>query len=128
MATTTKKEIIDQIAGQTKVHRDVVRDVVVKFLDVVIDEIAAGNRLEFREFGVFEVRVRAARLAQNPKTLTPVKVPEKRTVKFKAGRRMREMLASAPASAVVEAKPRRRGKAAQQGEVKAAPAPASAAS
>jgi len=59
---------------------------------MVIDEIAEGNRLEFRDFGVFEVKHRAPRMAQNPKTLERVPVPAKRTVKFKAGRRMRESL------------------------------------
>lgn len=118
MATTTKKEIIDRIADGTQIHRDQVREVVAKFLDVLIDEIGQGNRLEFREFGVFEVRIRAARVAQNPKTLKPVPVPEKRTVKFKAGRKMRERLAAAPAGSLVEAKPRRRARTAQEGEIK----------
>jgi hypothetical protein len=48
--------------------------------------------LEFRDFGVFEVKERAARVAQNPKTLVPVKVPPKRTVKFKVGRLMKDQL------------------------------------
>jgi len=49
--------------------------------------------LEFRDFGVFETKVRKARKAQNPKTLEPVEVPEKRTVKFKVGRLMKAKLA-----------------------------------
>ena len=60
------------------------------FLDGVIVELGKGNRLEFRDFGVFEVVSRGARKAQNPKTLEPVRVPPKRTVKFKVGRLMRE--------------------------------------
>ena len=48
-----------------------------------------GNRLEFRDFGVFETKERAARIAQNPKTLQRVHVPPKRTVKFKVGRMMK---------------------------------------
>ena len=55
---------------------------------------AKGNRLEFREFGVFDSRVRAARIAQNPKTLEKVEVPAKRTVKFKMGRLMKEHLSA----------------------------------
>jgi integration host factor subunit beta len=46
--------------------------------------------LEFRDFGVFEVREQAARAAQNPKTLEPIEIPAKRKVKFKMGRIMRE--------------------------------------
>jgi hypothetical protein len=48
--------------------------------------------LEFRDFGVFETKLRKARKAQNPKTLEPVEVPEKRTVKFKVGRLMKQRL------------------------------------
>ena len=50
--------------------------------------------MEFRDFGVFEVRERAPRTAQNPKTLEKIEVPEKRRVKFKMGRMMREKLNS----------------------------------
>ena len=60
-----------------------------KFLDEVIEELGRGNRLEFRDFGVFEIRERAARRAQNPKTLEQVEVPAKKTVKFKTGRLMK---------------------------------------
>ncbi|MBN2843968.1 MAG: HU family DNA-binding protein, partial [Sedimentisphaerales bacterium] len=49
-------------------------------------------RLEFRDFGVFETKHRAARVAQNPKTLERVQVPPKRTVKFKVGRLMKQKL------------------------------------
>jgi integration host factor subunit beta len=59
-------------------------------MDEVIEELAQGNRLEFRDFGVFEPKQRAARRAQNPKTLERVQVPAKRTVKFKLGRVMKQ--------------------------------------
>jgi integration host factor subunit beta len=61
-----------------------------QFLDEITSELAKNNRLEFRDFGVFEVKEQAARAAHNPKTLEPVKVPAKRRVKFKMGRAMRE--------------------------------------
>ncbi|MHC4145109.1 MAG: HU family DNA-binding protein [Planctomycetota bacterium] len=67
-----------------------VKAVVHQFLDEIVAELAKGNRLEFRDFGVFEVREQAARTAQNPKTLELVYVPAKRRVKFKMGRVMRE--------------------------------------
>ncbi len=93
MATITKKELIDRIAGETKNKRVQVKLIVQSFLDEVIKELGQGNRLEFRDFGVFESKVRKARKAQNPKTLAPVQVPEKRTVKFKVGRLMKHRLA-----------------------------------
>lgn len=90
MKTITKKELVHRIAEQTKVTKVVAKDVIQSFLNAIIDELAEGNRLEFREFGVFESRERAARLAQNPRTLEKVPVPAKRIVKFKVGRLMRK--------------------------------------
>jgi integration host factor subunit beta len=94
MSTITKKELIDRIAENTQAKRVVVKRIIQSFLNEVIDELAADNRLEFRDFGVFETRTRAARVAQNPKTLQRVQVPAKRTVKFKMGRLMKQKLAS----------------------------------
>jgi integration host factor subunit beta len=92
MATITKKELIDRIADGTNSRRVQVKKVVQRFLDEIIKELGQGNRLEFRDFGVFETKLRKARKAQNPKTLEPVEVPEKRTVKFKVGRLMKQRL------------------------------------
>ena len=92
MHTITKKELVDRIADQTRQKRVVVKKVVQLFLDEVIEELGRGNRLEFRDFGVFETKKRAARIAQNPKTLQRVHVPPKRTVKFKVGRMMKQKL------------------------------------
>ena len=90
MPTTTKKDLIDRIADETKYKRSDVRIIVQTFLDNVISELGNGNRLEFRDFGVFELRDRAPRMAQNPRTLERVPVPARRTVKFKVGRLMKE--------------------------------------
>lgn len=92
MATITKKELIDRIAERTDGKRVQVKKVIQQFLDEIIDELGKGNRLEFRDFGVFETKVRKARRAQNPKTMQPVSVPEKHTVKFKVGRLMKQKL------------------------------------
>ena len=89
MATVTKKELVDRIADQTDTKRVVVKKIVQGFLNEIIQELGRGNRLEFRDFGVFETKERAARIAQNPKTLQRVEVPPKRTVKFKVGRLMK---------------------------------------
>ncbi len=92
MPTTTKKDLIDRIAAKTNQKRTVVQRTVQAFLEAVIRELGDGNRLEFRDFGVFEVRERAPRVAQNPKTLERVTVPPRRTVKFKVGRLMKMIL------------------------------------
>src|SRR4030066_1352739 len=92
MSTVTKKELIDRIAERTQAKRVSVKHIIQTFLDEIAAELCKNNRLEFRDFGVFETRTRAARIAQNPKTLERVKVPPKKTVKFKMGRLMREKL------------------------------------
>jgi len=103
MATVTKKELIDRIAEHTQAKRVLVKRITQAFLDEITAELCKNNRLEFRDFGVFETRTRAARIAQNPKTLERVEVPPKRTVKFKMGRLMRENLC-VPAAESTEAK------------------------
>jgi integration host factor subunit beta len=90
MGTITKKELVERITDKTKVKRHDVKRVCQELLDQVIIELRKGNRLEFRDFGVFEVKERAARVAQNPKTMEKVEVAAKRAVKFKVGRLMRE--------------------------------------
>jgi integration host factor subunit beta len=92
MATITKKELIDRITENTQAKRLFVKATIQNFLDELISELGKGNRLEFRDFGVFEVKERAARTAQNPKTLEKVQVPAKQRVKFKMGRIMRERI------------------------------------
>jgi len=92
MATVTKKELVGRIAERTQAKRVLVKRIIQTFLDEIVSELCDSNRLEFRDFGVFETRTRAGRIAQNPKTLERVEVPAKRTVKFKMGRLMRENL------------------------------------
>ena len=93
MATTSKKDIVEKIADTNGVKRVVVKNIVQSFLEEIIDVVAKGDRLEFRDFGIFEVKNRSPRMAQNPKTLEPVQVGAKRTVKFKMGRLMKQKLA-----------------------------------
>ncbi len=104
MGTATKKDLIERIATKSGIKRSVVKRVVQDFLDQMILDLRRGKRLEFRDFGVFEVKDRAARQAQNPKTLERVHVPPKRTVKFKAGRLMRDSVENFPPAPHVEPK------------------------
>ena len=90
--TTTKKELVNRIAERTGQTKVVVKEVLQMFLDEIVQELARGRRLEFRDFGVFEVKERQPRQAQNPRTLEKVAVPARRVVKFKVGRRMRRLV------------------------------------
>ena len=87
---TTKKEIVRRISKKLGVKQYVAKDVVQAFLDEVIDELATGNTLQFREFGVFYTVVRSARKARNPKTGAEVQIPAKTVVHFKVGRLMKQ--------------------------------------
>jgi integration host factor subunit beta len=88
MATITKKELVNRIAEETEIAQSAVKNIIQCFLDEIVFELAKNNRLEFRDFGVFEVREAAPRTAQNPKTLEKIRVPAKRVAKFKMGRLM----------------------------------------
>ncbi|MHC4824424.1 MAG: HU family DNA-binding protein [Planctomycetota bacterium] len=106
--TVTKRDLVQRISDSTGQTKVLVRDIIQRFLDEVANELVRGNRLEFRKFGVFEVRHRPGRLAQNPKTLEKVPVPPKRVVKFKVGNVMRkrvEMGAAPIADPVVPPSP-----------------------
>ncbi|MHC4585877.1 MAG: HU family DNA-binding protein [Planctomycetota bacterium] len=92
MATIQKKKLVDSVAKNTLIKRTVVKNVVQSFLHEIIAELAKGNRIEFRDFGVFKTMQRTARIAHNPNTMEKVQVPAKRTVKFKMGRLMKQKL------------------------------------
>jgi nucleoid DNA-binding protein len=121
--TRTKKDYIDGISARTGIPRSVVKTVLQEILDQMLDDLRREKRIEFREFGVFEVKKRAQRRAQNPRTLAPVVVPPKRTIKFKPGLRMREALeaaANAESKAPAKAPGNAQGKSASGVEVKPA--------
>lgn len=92
MPNITKKEVAYKVSMKTGVPHKEAQQVIESFLETIIEELGAGNRLEFRDFGVWEIRERNGRTAHNPKTLEKVEVPPKKTVKFKVGRLMKEAM------------------------------------
>ncbi len=100
--TVTKRELVQRIADQTGQTKVLVRDIIQRFLDEVAGELVRGNRLEFRKFGVFDVRSRPGRIAQNPKTLQKVTVPPKRVVKFKVGNVLKKRVEGGPGAAATK--------------------------
>lgn len=110
--TITKKDLIDRVANQTGYRRADVKLILQSVLDVVATELGEGSRIEFRDFGVFDVRHRAARIGKNPRTLDPVEVPAKRAVRFKPGRQLREIMERDP---LPKRKPSPAGGGAQKG-------------
>ena len=95
MRTLTKRDVAKRVSEKRDEKLPVVEDWVQDVFDSIRELLMTADpevRLEVRDFGVFEVKVRAPRSAQNPKTLQRVMVPARKTVKFKAGREMRERL------------------------------------
>jgi DNA-binding protein HU-beta/integration host factor subunit beta len=89
----TKKDIVKRIAEHTALTQVQTKEVVQKAFDAIIDSIVTEGRIELRNFGVFEVKVRRPRKARNPRTGQPVEVPAKTVVVFKPGRIMEEKVA-----------------------------------
>src|SRR6266850_1037770 len=90
----TKKDIVKRIAEHTALTQVQTKEVVQRAFDSIIDTIVSEGRIELRNFGVFEVKVRRPRKARNPRTGQPVDVPAKTVVVFKPGRILEERVAS----------------------------------
>ncbi len=95
MNTITKKEIVERIAAKTGLTKVAAKEAVQLFLDTVIEELERGNRIELRDFGVYEIKERAKRVGRNPRTGEPVPVPNRPVVNFKVGRQMKQRVAEA---------------------------------
>ena len=121
MQTVTKRELVQRIAEKTGAQQILAKEVIQGFLDEIIVELARGNRLEFRDFGVFEPKEKARRVARNPRTGERVDVPAKTTVKFKVGRLMKKQIQKDAQEELPAAAPEA---AAAAPESPAAPAPA----
>ena len=87
----TKRDLVVRISGETGLTQEQVLDVIQKTLDYISDSVAKGQTVELRNFGVFEVKVRKARIGRNPnRPETDVPIPSRAVVKFKPGKEMRE--------------------------------------
>ena len=97
------------ISDKTGIIQQDVSKVMQLTLDGIIDALESGHRIEFRDFGVFEIVVRKARIGRNPnKPQETVDIPAHKSVKFKPGKRMRQIMQ--PRKAAAKAKGKRKGK------------------
>jgi len=86
----TKRDLVMRISRETGVAQQDVLTILQKILDYIIEGLSKGENIEFRNFGVFEVQTRKARIGRNPhKPEIPVKIPARKVVKFKMGRIMK---------------------------------------
>ena len=88
---TDRRSIAKKIARKMKLPQAVVGDIVQSTLDEIVAAVRKDGRLELRNFAVFEVVTRKARQARNPRTGESVSVPAKKVVKFKAGKKLRNL-------------------------------------
>lgn len=97
MGTITKKKLIQDISQSKNLHPNDVRNVIQSFLDVMTDYLAKGDRLEFRDFGIFEIVERKQKIGRNPKNASvPIVIPARPAVKFTAGKKMKKMIEKKP--------------------------------
>lgn len=91
MPNLTKKDIVTRISKEMGIRQLDVFEIVQKTLDSVVEALAKGQDVEFRNFGVFEVRLTKSRIGRNPhKPNKDIVIPARATVKFKAGKVMRQ--------------------------------------
>lgn len=91
MPNLTKRELVSRISSETGLTQQEVFGVVQRMLDGITDALAAGDGVELRNFGVFEVKLTKERVGRNPKQPEKdVVIPSRATVKFKAGKVMRQ--------------------------------------
>jgi nucleoid DNA-binding protein len=88
--TVTKKEIVKTISEEIGMTQLKTKEIVQKTFNAIVEALVEERRIELRNFGVFEVKARAARKARNPRTGQRVDVPEKFVVTFKPGKEMEE--------------------------------------
>jgi nucleoid DNA-binding protein len=87
----TKRDLVVRISEETGLVQQDVLNVVQKTLDYIAEAVAKGTKVELRNFGVFEVKVRKARVGRNPNApAADVRIPPRAVVKFKPGKEMRE--------------------------------------
>lgn len=105
----TKKEIVQIIADDIQADQALVKEVVQHCLDTMIDIVATKGRLELRNFGVFQVKKRAARKARNPRTNQAVHVPEKMALTFQPGKNVTRRIQASCRDSGQDANPTSRG-------------------
>ena len=87
----TKRDLVVKISKETGMIQSDVAEIVQKTLDSIAEDLIAGNTIELRNFGVFEIKIRKSRKGRNPnKPKNEVVIPERAVVKFRAGKELKE--------------------------------------
>jgi integration host factor subunit beta len=89
--TITKKAFIEKLSQRTNIDEKTTSKIFLESLDLIVDTLKAGHKLEFRGTLILGSKIQESRLAQNPKTLEKVTIPERRVVYFKKGDRLKNI-------------------------------------
>ena len=119
----TKKEIVKEIAERANETQLKTKQIVQWTFDAIIEALMKEGRIELRNFGIFEVKRRKARLARNPKTEEPVDVPAKNVVSFQAGKEMEDRVQKAHVHQPKKKNLKKKKKIVKKGKVSAPPPP-----
>ena len=88
----TKRDIVLKIESESLLKQQDVKKVVHRVFDIITEALINEDKIEIRNFGVFKVKTRKARIGRNPRANTEVPVPERKVVTFKPGLEMKEYI------------------------------------
>ena len=88
----TKKDLVLRVTDSTGIKQVVVKEVVQKTLDFIMDALVRGEKVELRNFGVFKVKTRKPRVGRNPRTGETVPIPERKVITFKLGQEVKKRI------------------------------------
>lgn len=103
----TKSELVRELAEDHEIPRKQMLELIEGLLEKITTVLKSGDKVQLTPFGQFKIRDRAARIARNPQTGEPVKVPAKRVLRFIAGRTLKEAVGTAKRSGAKKAAPKK---------------------
>jgi len=86
----TKGELIDAVKGD--LSKKLTTELVDAMFAAIKEALVKDGRFAYPGFGTFTVKTRAARKGKNPRTGATIKIPETRTVVFRAASKLKESL------------------------------------
>jgi len=100
----TKRDLVVRISNDTAMVQQDVLTIVQRCLDLLSESLSQGDTVELRNVGVFEVKVRQARVGRNPNAPeADIRIPPRVVVKFKPGKQLRAMVSKLPANRMAPA-------------------------
>ena len=106
MPNLTKRDLVIRISNETGIVQQNVLNIIQRTLDYLVESLSQGHAVELRNFGVFEVKLRKARVGRNPnRPEHDVPIPSRAVVKFKMGKEMKARVMKLSMETATERKP-----------------------